>query len=215
MEDFNVDIDSSSSDARQLTILLESFDLDWYFSFLTHIHGHSLDLMIFAKGYDVISVSSSGKISDRFSVVLYLNIPINYSRTALKTIKYCEVKAVSKLVSKSWFGYKKKSQTQYSRTCAAIWVSSAVRLIFKPHWSPNRSPSKPPNWWITTDILASDRHGRYLEHVCRKTLSALSRSRLPRQNSPYAKDDVKSKIFSLFQKCCYTLKRSSVIMEGT
>ena len=56
--------------------------------FPTHIHGHSLDLMIFSKGFDVLSVSVSDKISDHFSVVADLNIPRINSRTVPKTIRY-------------------------------------------------------------------------------------------------------------------------------
>ena len=41
---------------------------------------------------------------------------------------------------------------------------------------------KSPNRWMTPDILASERHRRYLEHVWRKNPTALNRSRLTRQN---------------------------------
>ena len=47
MGDFNLHTDSSSSDAGQLSGILESFDLYQYVDFPTHIHSHSLDLMIF------------------------------------------------------------------------------------------------------------------------------------------------------------------------
>ena len=41
MGDFNLRIDSSSSDAGRLTGILESFDLHQYVDFPTHTHGHS------------------------------------------------------------------------------------------------------------------------------------------------------------------------------
>ena len=66
MGDFNLHIESSSSDVRQLTGILESFDLNQHVNFPTHIHGHFLDVMIFSKGCDVLSVSPSDAISDRF-----------------------------------------------------------------------------------------------------------------------------------------------------
>ena len=75
MGDFNLHADTSSSDVRQFADILKSFDLDQHVDFPTHIHGPSLDLMIFSKGLDVLSVSVSGKISDCFSVVADLNMP--------------------------------------------------------------------------------------------------------------------------------------------
>ena len=57
MGDFNLHLESSSSDVRQLTGILESLDLNQHVNFPTHIHGHSLDVTIFSKGCDVLSVS--------------------------------------------------------------------------------------------------------------------------------------------------------------
>ena len=63
--------------------------------FPTHIQGHSLDLMIFSKGFDVLSVSVSDKVSDHFSVVADLNIPRNINRSVPTTIRYCNLKAIN------------------------------------------------------------------------------------------------------------------------
>ena len=68
MGDFNLRIDSSSSDARRISGILDSFDLHQYVDFLTHIHGHSLDLMICSPACNVLSVSASDLISDHFSI---------------------------------------------------------------------------------------------------------------------------------------------------
>ena len=46
MGDFNLCIDSWSSEVSQLTGILNSFDLDQYVHFPTHMRDHSLDLMI-------------------------------------------------------------------------------------------------------------------------------------------------------------------------
>ena len=50
MGDFNLPIESSSSDVRQLTGILESFDLNQYVSCPTHAHVHSLHGKVFLKG---------------------------------------------------------------------------------------------------------------------------------------------------------------------
>ena len=73
----NLRIDSSSSDAGQLSGILESCNLHQYVDFPTHTYGHSLDLMIFSTGYDVLSVSTSNLIADHFSLVASFKIPSN------------------------------------------------------------------------------------------------------------------------------------------
>ena len=88
MGDFNLHIESSSSDVRELTGILESFDLNQHVSFPTHIHGRSLDVMILSRGCDVLSVSPSDAISDHFSVIADLKIPIDHSHTVPQTITY-------------------------------------------------------------------------------------------------------------------------------
>ena len=54
MGDFNLHVDTSSSDVRQFVDILESFYLDQRVDFPTHIHNHSLDLTFFSKGFDVL-----------------------------------------------------------------------------------------------------------------------------------------------------------------
>ena len=92
---FNLHIDSSSFDVRQLTDILESFDLDQHVNFPSHIHANSLDLMIFSKECDVFSVSPSDMISDHFYVVAGLKISNKYSRTVQQTITYQKLKAIN------------------------------------------------------------------------------------------------------------------------
>ena len=68
MGDFIIRIDSLSSDARQLTGVLEFFDLHQYVDFSTHIPCHSLDYMILSIECNFLSVFTSDMISDHFSV---------------------------------------------------------------------------------------------------------------------------------------------------
>ena len=85
--DFGLHIDSISSNARQLIGILETFDMNQYINFPSHIHGHSLAL-IFCQKCDVLSVSSPDKISDHVSVVANLNMPPSHS-------DYCTVPNIS------------------------------------------------------------------------------------------------------------------------
>ena len=92
MGDFNLHIESSSSDVRQLTGILKSFDLNQHVTFPTYIHGHSLDVMIWCG---VFSVSPSHAISDHFSVIGDLKIPTDHSHTVPQTITYRKLKAIN------------------------------------------------------------------------------------------------------------------------
>ena len=94
MGDFNLHIESSSSDVRQLTDILESFDLNQHVNCPTHIHGHSLGFILFFKWCDVLSVSPSDAISDHFSVIDNLKIPRDHSHTVSQTITYRKLKAI-------------------------------------------------------------------------------------------------------------------------
>ena len=95
MRDFNIHIDSLSSNVRQRTCILESFDQDQYVNIPTHVRGHSLDLMVFSKGCDVLSVSTSDMISGHFSVVAGLKMPRDHSRTVPQTITYRKLKTIN------------------------------------------------------------------------------------------------------------------------
>ena len=95
MGDFNLHLESLSSDVRQLTGILESFDLNQHVKFPTHIHGHSLDVMIFSNRCDVFFVSPSDAISDHLSVVADLKIPTDHSHTVPQTITYRRLKAIN------------------------------------------------------------------------------------------------------------------------
>ena len=180
MGDFNGHVDTSSSDVRQFGDILESFDLDQRVDFPTYIHGHSLDLRIFSKGFDVLSVSVSDKISDHFSVVADLNILRNNSRTASKTTRCRNLKAINIEAFKGEImncdlienpkGNVVELATQYHR------VLSTLLDLHAPLRSLNLYP-KPPNPWISRDILACKRQRGYLERVWRKNPTALNRSR--------------------------------------
>ena len=95
MGDFNLRIDFSSSDAGRLSGILDSFDLHQYVDFPTHMHGHSLNLMISSPGCNLLSVSASDLISDHFSVVANLQIPSNHSRTISQTVKYRKLRSIN------------------------------------------------------------------------------------------------------------------------
>ena len=136
----------------------ESFDLHQHITFPAYIHGHSLALMIFSKGCDVLSVSPSDAISDHFSVIADLKIPTDHSHTVPQTITYRKLKAInmeafkadiknSDLIKKPKSNATELDQQYDSvlRTLSDFYASLAIKKI---------SP-KPPNSWMTPAILAS------------------------------------------------------------
>ena len=65
---FNLDISHDEKEVegqeKDIQLVIEY----WAYQQTHHIHGHSLDLMIFSSGCNVLSVSTSDLISDHFSV---------------------------------------------------------------------------------------------------------------------------------------------------
>ena len=184
MGDFNLHIESLSPDVRQLTCILESFDLNQHVNFPTHIHGHSLDVMIFSKGCDVLSITPSDAISDHFSVIADLKIPTDHSHTTPQTITYRKLKAINMEAFKAdiktsdLINNPKSNATELAQQYDSV-LTSLINL-HAPLVTKTISP-KPPNPWMTPAILASKRHRRYLERVWRRFPTALNRSRLTKQ----------------------------------
>ena len=184
MGDFNLHIDSSSSDAGQLSGILDSFDFHQYVDFPTHSHGYSLDLMICSLVCNLLSVSASDLISDHFSVVANLQIPSNHSRTIPQTIKYRKLQSINMEAFKD--DIQNSDLLKYPKTNATEQVQqydSVLHILINLH-APLVSKKislKAPNPWVIPAILASKRHRRYLQWVWCRNQTALNRSRLTRQ----------------------------------
>ena len=178
--DFNLHTDSSSSDARQLNGVSESFSLHQYVDFATHIHGHFLDLMICSPGCNILSVSAYDLISDHFSVAADLQIPSNHCWTVPQTIKYRKLQAINIEAFKC--DIKNSELIEILKLKQLHWLT-----IWQcpPHSHQSSSPlvtkaipPKPPNLWMTPVIWASERHCRYLERIWHRDPTALNRPRL-------------------------------------
>ena len=184
MGDFNLHLESSSSDVRQLTDILESIDLNQHVNFPTHIHGHSLDVMIFCNRCDVLSVSPSDAISDHFSVIADLKIPTDHSHTEPQTITYHKLKAINMEAFKADINNSDLIKNpKFNATELAQQYDSVLSTLIDFHapLATKKISLKPPNPWMTPAILASKRHRRYLERVWRRYPTALNRSRFSKQ----------------------------------
>ena len=164
MGDFNLHIDSSSSDAGQLSGILESFDLHQYVGFPNHIHSHSLDHMICSAGWNVLSVSTSDFISDHFSAA-DLQIPSNHNRTIPQTIKYQKLQSINMEAFKAdirnseLIRYPKTNATELAQQYDGVlhtFINVHAPLVTK------KISLKPPNPCTTPAILVSKQHRRYL-----------------------------------------------------
>ena len=146
MGDFNLRIDSSSSDTGRLSGILDSFDLHQYVDFPTHIHGHFLDLMICPPGCNVLSVSASD-----FPVAANLQIPSNHSRTILQTIKYRKLQSINMEAFRA--DTKNSDLIRYPKTNAtelALQYDSVLHTLINLH-APlvtKKISLKPANPWV-------------------------------------------------------------------
>ena len=157
----------------------KSFDLNQAVNFPAHIHGHSLDLVNFSYGCDVLSVSTSDVISDYFSVIADLKIPTDHSHTVPQTTTYRQLKAIHIEASKADIKNSHLSRyPEFNATVLSEQYDSVLSTLIDPH-APlvtNKTSLKPSNPWMTPAILACKRHGRYLGCVRRRYLTALYRS---------------------------------------
>ena len=155
MRDFNLPIDSSSSDAGQLSRILESFYLHQHVDFPTYIHGHSLDLMICSSGCKVLSVSNSDLISDHFLLLLTCKFhptivgpPHKYRKLQSSNIEAFKADIIySELII-----YPKTNATELAQQYDSVLhtlTNLHAPLVIK------RISLKPPNPWMTPAILAS------------------------------------------------------------
>ena len=137
--------------------------------------------MLFSK---VLSVSTCDKISSHILVVADLNIPTNYSLNVPQTIEHHKLKAINIVSFKAAIKYSKLGKyhktnpSEFAQQCDSVLNTLfALYALVRA----NKISPKPHNPWMTLDILASNRHNRYPEHICYRTQTGLQRSRLIRQ----------------------------------
>ena len=154
--------------------------MNQHVNFPTHIHGHSLDVMIFSNKCDVSSVSPSDAISDQFSVVTDLKIPTDHSHTVSQAITYRKLKVINMEAFKADINNSDLIKNpKFNATELAQQYDSILSTLIDfhaPH-ATKKISTKPLNPWMTPAILAFKRHGRYLERVWLRYSNALNRFR--------------------------------------
>ena len=76
VDDFNFHIESTSSNSKTFSSLIDSFDLTLKVNFPTHIYGHTLDLLLAKSNNDhIVNVHTTDAFSDHFSITCTLHLP--------------------------------------------------------------------------------------------------------------------------------------------
>ena len=185
MGDFNLHVDISSKQTEDFQDILASLDLFQYVDFPTHIRGHTLDLMITSNRNTskVLSVLPSDRISDHLTVVAELDVPVPTHKEK-KMISYRNIKGIDIEAFKADIA-KSELLTDPCRSITDLakqYWDCLVTILNRhaPLQTKYVSP-KPPNPWMTPEILEAKRRRRYLERQWRRNPTALNRSRYSQQ----------------------------------
>ena len=88
--DLNIHLEKSCSNSKSFHSLIESLDLTQKVNFPTHIHGHTLDLVLTKSNDDNISyVRITDAFSYHFSISFTLNLSTPRSQTEA-TVTFCK-----------------------------------------------------------------------------------------------------------------------------
>ena len=181
--DFNIHMDSSSNISTDFKSLLDSCDLTQYIKFPTHIHGHTLDLLIAPSHFTGInSIQNHGCFSDHFCISCNLDMPspLKYSDEVITFRQYhkIDVDKFTDDLSKTDFICSPASDIddlfdQYNECLASVLDKHAPKKT--------KRLSKPAPPWITDSYREAKCTRRQYERVWRRNKSFTNRSRLRRQ----------------------------------
>jgi len=181
--DFNIHVDTQATPTSDFLDTLDSFGLSQHVHFPTHIHGHTIDLVITSIDFPPQSVKSSDPISDHFTVIAEFDIsivpPADRQKIKYRNIKSIDIDAFkqdvlsSKLITDPSQNASDLA-TQYNNTLSSLLDKHAPKIT-------RQVVPKPKNPWMNADIAAAKLHRRRLERVWRRNPTQLNRSRFTRQ----------------------------------
>ena len=179
--DFNLHVDVPNTQTENFNNILNTFNLKQHVSFPTHKFGHSLDLFITPDDCPFIkSIIPTDFLSDHSSITATLNFDIT-NRSPHKTIKYRQYNKID--MTRFRADLERSDLIQHPKTTSSELYNqyhSVLADLVERH-APLKSkscPSRPPDPWITEDILRSKRTRRRLERTWRRTRSVWDRRRL-------------------------------------
>ena len=183
--DFNIHMDSVSTNSACFKSILDSCDLVQHVAFPTHVHGHTIDLLITPANFTgVSSVRNCGCISDHFSVLCQLDLfpSIVYKDEVISFRQYHKIdleKFKNDLLN-----------TEFIKSPASDvehlyhQYDTSLRSVLDQH-APvvTKTLSKPAPSWITDEFRNAKRVRRQYERVWRRNKTFLNRSRLRKQSN--------------------------------
>ena len=171
--DFNLHVDDPAN-VQPFLDILENYNLKQHVDFSTHINGHILDLFITPDTQNFITkVDNTDFLSDHSSVTATLNIS-NPLPTQTRTITYRNYKKIDMVEFKSQL--QKSALITEPKTNASDLYNQYHTVISElvDRHAPliTRScPARPPDPWITPELIDEKRKKRRLERVWRNTKS--------------------------------------------
>ena len=182
--DFNLHIDVPSQITSDFLDILSVFDLKQHVDFETHIHGHTLDLIISHKDSDSIkNIRCSDRLSDHFSLIGDFSFPVPtpvkpqpISFRKIGSINHSEFR--SDLLAADFITNPANNVSGLSNQL----FNSLHNIINKHAPMCTKIPKpQPPNPWITPEIISAKQYRRRLEKIWRKSKTAFNRSRFSKQ----------------------------------
>lgn len=183
--DFNIHLDTATNNSEMFKALLESCNLAQHVDFPTHIHGHTLDLLITPSDFQgIANICDMGCISDHFGISckLDMNSPLLHIAKLITFRQYhkmdrdeikCDLHNTAFVVSPS-----DNASDLYEQ-----YINSLSSILEKHAPLKTKCLSKPTPVWITQPYREAKRLRRQAERAWRKNPSVLNRSKLRRQIS--------------------------------
>ena len=183
--DFNIHMDTSSKYSLSFQSMLDSCDFTQHINFPTHIHGHTLDLLITPTNFNGLSlIKSSECFSDHFCITAQLEMLPSITHTH-KTISFRRYHKIDMDTLKYDL---KNTEFVQSPACNVEdlfeqYNKSLSSVLDKHAPIVTKSLKKPAPIWITDNYREAKRIRRQYERAWRRNKTSLNRSRLRKQTN--------------------------------
>ena len=177
--DFNFHLESTSSNSKTFNSLIESFDLAQKVNSPTHIHGHTLDLLLTKCNNDNISnVHTTDAFSDHFSITCTLHLPtlrpqISATVSFHKYHKINKEKMKTDLIASDLINNPSKD----ANTLYEQYHSTLTTLIDKhAPLHTKHTKAKYISGWVNKAVIVAKKTKRLFERIWRRNKSHFNRS---------------------------------------
>ena len=204
--DFNIHVDKvHDPDSQTFSNILNIFNLKQHVSFPTHTSGHTLDLLITTDDCSYIShIDPSNFISDHCALLANLKLQKEHHHTH-KLVNFRQYNKID------FTGFKadltESDLIKHPQNNASLLYNQYHTILtdLVNRYAPLKTksaPTRPPDPWITDEIIKVKQKRRHLERTWRRTRSITDRRRLSACVHQYnriiseAKNDWYSKLIS-------------------